>query len=398
MLSVAEAQAVVLRHARPLPPITVELTPQALGLVLAEDVSSDLDMPPFDKALMDGFAVRSADLAAGRLALRVTGEIAAGQTPNNPLGSGEAVQIMTGAPLPDGADTVIMIERTRREGDKVVVEAAPAGANVLGKAREMKRGEVVLPGGTVLRPQEFGLLATVGRTSVSARPRPNVAVLPTGDELVEAGEKPGAGKIRNGNGPMLLAQVARAGGVPRYLGIARDNVESHHAKAGEGLESHLLILSGGVSAGKRDLVPEVLEQLGVQAHFHRVLMKPGKPVLFGSRGERLVFGLPGNPVSAMVCFELFVRPAIRILCGQRDPGPFVIEATLSEDFSYRSDRPTYHPARLATDAKTPQVRLTSWFGSADLRAVASANAFAILPAGENQLRAGQLVPVLKIEN
>jgi molybdopterin molybdotransferase len=400
MLSVAEAQTLVLQHARSLPPVSSLLMPPALGFVLAEDVASDLDMPPYDKALMDGYAVRTADLPDGRGCLRVVEEVTAGQTPQQPLGPGEATRIMTGAPIPAGADAVVMVERTRMLDDhEVQIEDRPPrpGQNILPRGREMRDGETVLKAGAVLRPQEFGLLAAVGRTSVKLIPPPQVAVLSTGDELVEASQMPGPGQIRNGNGAMLLAQAARAGGLPCSLGIARDQVDSLRPLVEEGLRANVLVLSGGVSAGKLDLVPGVLDELGVQALFHKVEMKPGKPVFFGTRGGTLVFGLPGNPVSSLVCFELFVRPAIRRLSGHADPGPRMVQAVLTEDFAYRTDRPTYHPAWLETYDGRWQVRPVPWFGSADLRGVTPANAFVVLPPGDHHHRAGHCFAVLSTE-
>jgi molybdopterin molybdotransferase len=265
------------------------------------------------------------------------------------------------------------------------------------RGREMRRGDTVLAAGAVLRPQEFGLLATVGRAAVRVHPAPRVAVLSTGDEVVEAPEAPGPGQIRNGNGPMLLAQVGRAGGLPRYLGIARDRLDSLRPLVEDGLRSSVLVLSGGVSAGKLDLVPGVLQELGVEAHFHKVAMKPGKPVFFGTRGDCLVFGLPGNPVSAHVCFELFIRPAIRRLRGHSAAGPRLVDARLTEDFPYRTDRPTYHPARLEAHTDGWRVKPVPWFGSPDLRAIGQANAFILFPAGDHQHRAGQTFPVLDPE-
>jgi molybdopterin molybdotransferase len=400
MLAVSEAQALVLQHARPLPPETAALTPAILGLVLAEDVASDLDMPPYDKALMDGYAVRAADLPEGRGDLTVIEEVTAGQTPRRAVGGGQATRIMTGAPLPEGADAVVMVERTRQlDGTGVRVEDAPPkpGQNILQRGREMRDGETVLRTGAVLRPQEFGLLATVGRSALRVHPAPRVAVLSTGDEVVEAPQMPGPGQIRNGNGPMLTAQVARAGGVPNYLGIARDRPESLRPLIAEGLRASVLVLSGGVSAGKLDLVPGALQDLGVAAHFHKVAMKPGKPVFFGTRGDTLVFGLPGNPVSSLVCFELFVRPALRRLCGHADPGPRLVRAALTEDFAYRTDRPTYHPAWLEADANGWRVRPVPWFGSPDLRGLTRANAFVVFPVGDHRHRAGEVCSVLSTE-
>jgi molybdopterin molybdotransferase len=400
MLSVAEAQSLVLERAQALSPETTGVAPSALGLVLAEDVASDIDMPPFDKALMDGYAFRFEDFHGAGPVLEVAGELMAGQTRDRPLGPMEAVGIMTGAPVPPGADTVVMIERTRViEGGRVEIqdETIRLGANVLGLGREMRRGEVVLSRGTVLRPQEMGLLATVGRTGVKIHPRPSTAIVCTGDELVEAAEQLGPGQIRNGNGPMLAALVARAGAKPDYLGIAKDDMSHLHQLVGRGLESSVLILSGGVSAGKRDLVPAALEEMRVQPHLHKVAMKPGKPVFFGTRGHTLVFGLPGNPVSSLVCFELFVRPALRVLAGHADRGSDVVDAVVQKDFTYATDRPTYHPALLRADSGGWRVQVVPWFGSADLRGVTRCNSFAILPIGNNQIRAGQLQAVLRTD-
>jgi molybdopterin molybdotransferase len=409
MLSVAEAQAVVLQHARALPARTVPLDQAALGRVLAEDVASDLDMPPFDKALMDGFAVRAADLPEGRGVLAVVEEILAGQTPTKALGAGQAARIMTGAPIPAGADAVVIVERTRpADGSRVEIEDKPPrpGQNILYRGREMSRGETVLQAGAVLRPQEFGLLASVGRTAAHVHPAARVAVLPTGDEVVPAAEVPGPGQIRNSNGAMLLAQACRAGALPRLLDIAGDRLDSLRPLVAEGLRSDVLVLSGGVSAGKADLVPGVLAELGVEAHFHKVAMKPGKPVFFGTwrgadeKGENrcLVFGLPGNPVSSMVCFELFVRPAIRRLGGHAELGPWLVTARLTEDFQYRTDRPTYYPARLEPDEAGWRVRPVPWFGSADLRGLTRANALLVMAVGDHRLGTGETCTVIRVDD
>jgi molybdopterin molybdotransferase len=307
---------------------------------------------------------------------------------------------MTGAPIPTGADAVVMLERTRLlEDGRVRIDDRPpkAGQNVLRRGAEMRKGEVVMTAGTMLRPQEFGVLATVGRTAVRAHPTPIVALMTTGDEVVEANQQPGPGQIRNGNSPMLAAQIARAGGVPRYLGIARDHLESLRRLTAEGLRLPMLVISGGVSAGVADLVPGVLRDLGVEPHFHKVAMKPGKPIFFGTRETTLVFGLPGNPVSSFACFELFVRPAIRRLRGHADAGPTFIRATLAENFTYITDRPTYHPAWLDSGDNGWRVRIVPWFGSADLRGLTRANALVLLDPGNQQHKAGESRPVLKIE-
>ncbi len=405
MLPVSDAQRIVLSHARPLPPEAAALGPTLLGAVLAEDVPSDIDMPPHDKSMMDGYAVRSADLAGGRGELVVVEEIMAGQTPRLPVGERQATRIMTGAPIPAGADAVVMVERTRTTEGRVHIDdpTLHPGRNIVTQGREMRRGDVVLRAGAVLRPQEIGLLATVGRATASVVPSPRVAVLSTGDEVVEPAEAPRPGQIRNSNGPMLLAQAARAGGRPHYLGIARDRIDSLRPLVAEGLQADVLLLSGGVSAGKLDLTPGVLQEAGVVSHFHKVEMKPGKPVLFGThdRGDglppTLVFGLPGNPVSSFVCFELFVRPALRRLRGLPDSDP-TVSAVLAENFAYRTDRPTYHPARLEVGDDGWRVRAVPWFGSADLRGLLEMDALVVFPAGDHRHKAGTRFPVLRLED
>ena len=401
MLTIPDAQAEVFARALPLPPQSTSLMPACLGLVLAEPIVADLDSPPFTKALMDGYAVRSSDLGETPIDLAVVDEITAGKTPQHVVGKLQAARIMTGAPLPQGADCVVAVEQTEVAGPervRITQSAVRAGQHVMDRGLEMRAGQVVLEAGRRLRPQELGLLAAVGRTEVRLYPRPRVAILPTGDELVEAVHKPGPGQIRNSNGPMLAAQVLRAGGMPQSQGIARDNVESLRELISVGLEADILLLSGGVSAGKLDLVPGVLQELGVQAHFHKVRIKPGKPLFFGTQGSTLIFGLPGNPVSSLICFELFVRPAIARLMGDLQAHPATITARLKSEHRLKSDRPTYHPAVLTFEPSGPAVEPAPWFGSADLRGLANANAFVILPPGDEIFPAGQSCDVLVVDD
>jgi len=283
-----------------------------------------------------------------------------------------------------------------------IADTARSGQNILPRATEMRRGDIVLRNTTPLRPQEFGLLAMCGRDRFMVYPRPRLAILPTGDEVVDVEQTPGPGQIRNSNGFMLLAQAARAGATPTLIGIAHDTADSLRALLAVGLKQDALVLSGGVSAGKLDLVPAALAEAGVDTFFHKVAMKPGKPMLFGVKRHSdgrctYVFGLPGNPVSSLVCFELFVRPALRKMMNLF-PGPRLIEATLAEDYRYRTDRPTYHPARLEMSERGWSVRAVPWFGSSDLRGLLASNAFVVLPAGDHQHRAGQTLPVLPVES
>jgi len=394
MLSVAEALAVVLEHARPMADDTIALAELPLGRVLAESIISDIDSPPYTKAMMDGYAVRSGDDFAN---LRIVEEIAAGKVPTQTVGTGEASRIMTGAPLPDGADAVAVIERSQmRDDGRVRIDGAvKRGQHVLERGTEMVKGDVILSPGIVIGPQELGLLAAVGRTQVRVRRAAVAVVLPTGDEIVEPRALPGPGQIRNSNGPMLLGQVLRAGGIPIYQGIARDSAESLRSAITDGLKNaDVLMLSGGVSAGKFDLVPGVLEELGVVAHFHKIHLKPGKPLFFGTRDGKLVFGLPGNPVSSFVCFELFIRPALRRLSGQLDAAPKSADLPLAGAFETDNDRPTYWPARI----RHSTVTALPWSGSADLRALHTANALLALPAGRHVFRAGDAVETIALES
>lgn len=398
MLEVAEAQRLVLAQCHR-GPVTASRLEAVLGMVLAEDVTSDIDVPPFDKSLMDGYAIRSADATATGATLNVIEEVSAGHLPTKPLGPGNATRIMTGAQLPVGADAVVMIERTEMvDGMRVRLrEAARPEQNVLRAAREMRCGDTVLRAGTVLRPQEIGLLATVGKALVPVFGAPNVGIVATGDEIVEPDQTPKAGQIRNSNAYALCAQVQRAGGTPHYLGIALDAIEHLHSLLAKGLKHDVLLITGGVSAGNKDLVPEVLRALGVQCVFHKIRMKPGKPLFFGVKERTLVFGLPGNPVSTLVGFELFVRPALRYFSGHANVGPTFRDARLTGEFSLKSDRTTYYPGLLTATGDGWDATPTPWLGSPDLRAISGANCFIVFEPDREKYQQGEVVHVLDPE-
>jgi molybdopterin molybdotransferase len=404
MLAVADALKAILGECHPLGAVKMPVL-EAVGLVLAADVASDIDSPPHDKAMVDGYAIRAAELASGTADLGVIEEVTAGAVPARAVSAGEATRIMTGAPIPSGADAVVMIERARESADGrvVLVDRPPAvGQNIMRRGAATKRGEVVIAAGTVIRPIEVGVLSEVGRTKVRVVSRPTVAVLATGNELVPADQTPGAGQIRNSNGPMLAAAVTGAGGVAEVLGIAPDDPERLSAAIIEGLSADVLLLSGGVSAGVLDLVPNVLVDLGVERVFHKVQLKPGKPLWFGVRRREakpptLVFGLPGNPVSSFVCFELFVRAAIARLAG-RENAITVVPAVLTEPFSHRGDRPTYHPARLHFINGRFEATPVAWKGSSDLAALVRANALIQFPAGDRAYQTGDMVEVHRLQS
>jgi len=396
MLEVAAALEVVLGRTKRLAPVTVPVTAAALGRVVAIDIASDIDSPPYAKSIMDGYAVRSDDAA---VSLTVVEEVAAGRVPTRPVGPGQAARVMTGAPIPDGADAVIPHEETKSSGNTVQVpRPVAAGKFVLARGREMRASEVVVPAGTILTPAAFGLLAAVGRTEVPVYPAARLAIISTGDELVEPSACPGPGQIRNSNGPMLVALTARAGAEARALGIGRDDKAALANLVRQGLDqSNVLVLSGGVSAGKFDFVPDVLREAGVEAHFHKVRMKPGKPLLFGTRSDTLVFGLPGNPVSSFVGFELFVRPALRKMAGVAIPGPMFVPVPLTADLATENDRPTYAPATLKRTSGGLRVQPAGWFGSADLRGLLATDALIALSAGVVSFAAGFPVPTLPLD-
>ena len=318
MLTVEEALEQILARASVLEAESVDVT-SALGRILAEPIVSGREIPPWANSSMDGYAVRAADTRGGPAQLRVVGRIAAGSLPSRTVGAGEAVRIFTGAPLPDGADAVVPQEDVEVEGDRVRVPGrVAAGAYVRPRGEDVRRGDRVLSPGQRLGPAEIGLLATLGHSPVRVHRRPRVAILSTGNELADLGTEPGPGQIPNTNTYSLMAQVTEAGAVAVNLGIAPDRLEAIEERLAWGRDADVVLSSAGVSVGELDLVREALTRSGAELHLWRVSMRPGKPITFGSWARRLVFGLPGNPVSAMVTFELFVRPALLRMSGRLD--------------------------------------------------------------------------------
>lgn len=403
MISVTEARASVLQHTRVGQPVVVEIA-KALGRTLAADVTSDIDVPPYDKALMDGYALRAEDVA-GNQRMPVIEEVIAGSWPQQQVAAGTAVRIMTGAPLPSGADTVIRLEDTTptdESGVRVLSASAAVGLNILRRGSIVKQDDVVLTRGKRLTGVDIGVLAEVGASQVTVCPAPSVAVLATGNELRPVGEPLEQGQIRNSNGPMLCGLIEQVGGVPHDLGIGRDERGRLDTLIRAGLEQDVCLISGGVSAGVKDLVPDVLKHIGVRPVFHKVCLKPGKPLWFGvlprSDGRTtLAFGLPGNPVSSLVCFWLFVRPALAVLSGGDPDVDRVRCMQLAAACAQRSDRPTYYPGRLVTHGAQPVVEALPWQGSADLFTVAQADCLIHFPAGAHQYNAGDTVECLSLK-
>jgi molybdopterin molybdotransferase len=366
----------------------------ALGYVLAHEVKTDREYPPFDRSTRDGYAVRASEAASGAT-LRCAGEIKAGDTVTQPLASGTCVQIMTGAAVPSGADAVVMIEHTQREADAVRFErAAKAGQNIVPRGSEARAGQTILTPGMRLGYAELALAAQVGETELRCAVKPRVAILSTGDEVISVEDLPGTFQIRNSNSVSLSAQVKLAGGEPVLLGNAADHVDDLRAKIERGVKEDVLVLSGGVSMGKYDLVETVLKDMGAQFYFDAVAMRPGKPAVFGRCGETFVFGLPGNPISTMVTFELFVRPALDLLSGAEARPLPLLEAKLGEALNEKPGLTHFLPARVEWRGATPEVKMLSWQGSGDIATMAKANCFLVIPPDREQIAAGESVSVL----
>lgn len=367
------------------------------GRVSAREVTADEDVPPFDRSVMDGYAIRSSDAAKAGSALDLVGEVSAGRVGDFVLAGGEAAAIMTGAPLPSGADAVVMVEKTRRSADsKVCLQTAVrTGENVALRGSEVKHGEIVVSRGQVIGPAQLGVLAMFGRTDVEVLKPPRVGILPTGSEVIEIAGTPAMGQIRNANGPMLAGQSRRLGLQAKELSIVGDDVGALRLAVQDALEGlDILILTGGVSMGKHDYVPQVLREVGVRVIFHKLAIKPGKPVLCGRVGEKLVFGLPGNPVSSFVTYELLVRPAILRWMGFDSvflPG---VTASLVTGFEHRSRRAFYVPGLVSVRKEGLVVRPIRTAGSADLVAFSRSNCLIALPEMCQHVDAGTSVKVL----
>jgi molybdopterin molybdotransferase len=402
-LRVAEAQELILNTVRTVGAETVDVI-GALWRVLAEDIQAPRSIPPYDNSGMDGYAVRFTDVAAASpdhpVTLSVAEIVPAGRRARGPLSPGQAVKIMTGAPIPDGADTVVRIEHTDGGDHAVTIQRAPApGENVRRTGEDVQEGEVVLAAGSVLRPAELGLLASVNRPRVLVTTRPRVAILATGDEVADLGDPDAARpeRIVNANSYSLAGQVLEAGGVPLLLGVAPDDRDQIAARIEAGLKADVLVTSGGVSVGDYDYVKEVLERLGLERLFWKVLLRPGGPLAFGLLGGRPVFCLPGNPVASMVTAEVFLRPALRRMLHHPQVARESVVATLTEPVTVRKGHRTFLRAVLRRERGERIVSTTGPQGSGLLRSMSRANALIVVPEDAERLDRGERVEVMLLD-
>ncbi|GLI37006.1 molybdopterin molybdotransferase MoeA [Geobacter hydrogenophilus] len=379
MPSFTEARNIILDRITPLGVERVGIL-EAAGRVLAEDVVAPWEMPLCDNSAMDGFAVRAADCAAIPAALKVTGYIPAGGEVTGAVEPGCAIRIMTGAPLPPGCDAVVPVEETEDDGAAIrVVAPVKERQHIRFKGEDVATGETVIPAGTLIQPPEVSMLASFGKALVPVFRRARVAILSTGDELIELGEPPVPGKIINSNTLSLAAAVRQCGAEPIVIGIARDNRESHREKLAEGLKADALITSAGVSAGDRDLVRDVLEEMGVEQIFWKVDMKPGGPTAFGMHGAKPVFSLPGNPVSTIVTFELFARPALLRMMGHRRVVRPFVKAILREDAKKKPGKVNFLRVQVTVQEGRFVASTAGDQHTGILRTMVRANGLALLP-------------------
>ncbi|MGA9773823.1 MAG: gephyrin-like molybdotransferase Glp [Blastocatellia bacterium] len=397
MITVDQALGIVLDRVEPLAVETLPLE-QAHTRILAEKIRADIDLPPFDRARMDGYAVRSADVRTAPVELKIIGEIAAGAVFDGELKAGEAVKIFTGAPVPYGADAVQKVEVTETDGHYVTIkEAVNPGQFVTPHASEVAAGDTVTERGRVIGAAEMAVLASFGYVSVKVGLRPRVAIISTGSELVDVSVVPTAAQIRNSNSYTLAAYAMRAGALVDNLGTVEDTREATRdalLRAAEGRD--LVITSGGVSMGDYDLVKAALEEIGAEIYFDKVSIRPGKPTVFARRNRTWFFGLPGNPVSTSVTFNVFARPAIRKMQGEKAPLLPTVRATLAHSIKDASSRRSYLPARLFIEDGRATAESLKWGGSSDLVAFMKANALIIVREDSHEILEGEMVEVLSL--
>lgn len=397
MITVEEALDKILSHIQPLGFEKVSIL-DALGRVIAEDMIAPRDIPPYDNSGMDGYAVRHEDIQNASqknpVRLEVIEDLRAGFVSEKTVQKGQAIRIMTGAPVPKGADAVVPVEETERgNGFVFILKAGFPGGYIRRAGEDVKRGDRVISAGDLIRPSEIGMLASMGRSFVSVYQRPSVAILCTGEELVDVGESLDGVKIVSSNSYTLAAQVRECGAIPIQLGIARDRKDEIKEKILQGLWADVFISSAGVSVGDYDFVRDVLKELGVEMIFWRVAMKPGKPVAFWMFDGKPAFSLPGNPVSSMITFEQFVRPALLKMMGHRQIFRSVIEAILNEDIRKEPGERHFIRAMVSFENDGYFVTTTGPQGSGILRSMVKANGLIVIPEGQEIVRAGEKVKV-----
>lgn len=402
MVSVEDALKQILETIQPLPLEQIPL-PAALGRVLGEDVVSGRDIPPNDNSSMDGYALRAEDTAGAShsapLTLRVIEDVPAGYLPKTKVKAGEAIRIMTGAPIPEGADAVLQVELTERAGDDVrIFVSLNARDNIRFAGEDVKKGDSVIARGNIIRPAEAGMLAALGRPFICVYRRPVVAIFATGDELLEIDEPLSPGKIVNSNSYALTAQVLECGGIPLNLGIAKDTKEDLTAKFRAALHADVIISSGGVSVGDYDFVKDVIIELGSDMKFWRVAMRPGRPFAYGTLGGKPLFALPGNPVSSMVSFEQFVRPALLKMMGHRDLFRRSVQAVLKETVSDKGGFRYFLRAHVRLEDGRYTVTTTGEQGSGILNSMVLANGLLVIPPNLSRLEKGDMVTVQLIDH
>jgi len=401
IVSFEDARHMVERLAAEVRPAEVE-TEQLLlsgGRILAEPIVADRDFPPFRRAMRDGYAVRANDLTQLPVTLDVIAEVKAGAVLVDlpaEVRPGQAAAIMTGAPTPEGADAVVMVEYTSQSGTRVTITRGVAsGDNVVPVGSEARRSDVLLPPGKLINYSAIAVASSVGKNSLRVFRRPQVAILATGDEVVEIDKQPGSYQIRNSNSYSLAAQVQQAGGEPRILGIALDEAPHLRGLIQQGLECDLFLLAGGVSMGKYDLVEKVLEEFGAEFFFTGVQIQPGRPVVFGRACGKYFFGLPGNPVSTMVTFELFAKPMLQALAGMQAQKLVFLHAHLKSEIKTKTGLKRFLPGFLSGEFERADVELARWHGSGDVASTARANCYIVVPADRERIPAGEWVAVMK---
>jgi molybdopterin molybdotransferase len=397
MITVEEALDKILSHIQPLGFEKVSIL-EALGRVIAEDIYAPRDIPPLDNSGMDGYAVRYEDVKQATsnhpIRLEVIEDLPAGFVSSKTVVKGQAIRIMTGAPIPKGADAVVPVEDTKKvDGSVLVLKSIPLGEHIRKAGEDVKKGEGVISAGDLIRPAEIGMLASIGRSFVKVYQRPLVSILCTGEELVDVDEGLGEGKIVSSNSYTLTAQVRDCGAIPIQLGIAKDQKEEIKEKLRQGTRADVIISSAGVSIGDYDFVRDALNDLGMEMVFWKVAMKPGKPLAFGTINKKPVFGLPGNPASSMVSFEQFVRPSLLKMMGHRQIFRPIVEAVLKEDIRKEPGRRHFIRAFVSFEKDHYFVTMTGSQGSGILRSMVRANCLIVIPEDREVVRAGEKVKV-----